>query len=225
MSSTPPPWGDDQPGQSAAQPPPDPQAPAEPQPPPYGQPYGGYYGNQPQPYAAAPSGYGAQPAYGDPWGAPTKRPGTVTAASVIAIVMSSLTGAFWLVVGLFAMVAGDSVVQQLRSNADFVRALNQASMTVAQFRSALSVFGVVALVGGVLMLLAIIPAIGVLRGSNAARIVLVVLAAITALIGLFFTVSGAFVGLLWVVAGAAVIAMLFAGNASGWFSRAGVGLH
>ena len=193
--------------------------PPEPQP----SPYPGY-GSQPS--AGPPPGQwgGPYPAYpggvapGPPAGSSGNRPGAVVAAAVITMVMSALTAAVWLFFGIFLLAAGDSVVEEFRNRPDFQQMLNDAGWTFDQFREGMSTVGVILLVGGVLMLLAILPAIRVLPRSGAARVILIVLSAITALIGLFFTVTGFFPGLLWVAAGVAVIILLFAGGASAWFA-------
>lgn len=171
-----------------------------------------------------PDPWGGHPAYpgGIAPGAPAmsseQRPGSVVAAAVIAMVMSALTGGLWLLFGIYIIAAGDSVLDRFRNRADFQRMLTQAQMTFEDFRDMLSAVGVVALVLGVLMLLAIIPAIGVLRRSRAARVILIVLSVLTVLPGLFFTLTGLFLGLLWVLAGIAVIVLLYVGGASAWFA-------
>ena len=186
-------------------------------------PYPGYGSSSTSPPPPDPWG-GQYPAYpgGIAPGAPAmssgQRPGSVVAAAVIAMVMSALTGGLWLLLGIYIVAAGDSVLEQLRNRADFQQMLTQAQMTFDEFQDIMSVLGVVALVLGTFMLLAIIPAIGVLRRSRAARVILIVLSVITVLAGLFFTLTGLFLGLLWVVAGIAVIVLLYVGGASAWFA-------
>jgi len=201
------------------------------------QPYPDHQGQQPYPDQPAPyAGYGSggQPT-GSTWPASTtpsypaassqwpsqpapRRPGGVTAASAITIVMTVLTSMFWLVVGGAALTAGDSVVREAARRADIQRALDDAGMTLTNLRDTITAVGVVSLVVGGLMLLAIIPAVGVLRGSKAARITLVVLSVLTILIGLFSTVIGLVFGLVWAAAAGVVIALLYAGGASRWFA-------
>ena len=185
-----------------------------------GQPEQQGYGQQP--------GYGQQQSqgqygYGQPSPYPARRPGTVTAAAWITIVMTVLTGGVWLLIGIGLLAAGDSVSDGILDEPEGRQFLQDVDITVDQFRDGVEVAGIVGLVFGLLMLLAIIPAVMVLRGSNAGRVLLTVCAAVSVLIGLFFTVTGAFFGLIWVVAAGAVIALLFVGEAGSWFAgkRAG----
>lgn len=228
-SSTPPPSDDD-----ARRDSPPPPAPG------YGQRPTPAYGQQPpqheQPGAGAPAqqghgqqGYGQQQGYeqppsygqygyGQPSPYPTRRPGTVTAAAWITIIMSALTGGLWALIGIGLLAAGDSVSDGILDEPEGRQFLEDVDITAAQFRDGVEVAGVVGLVAGLLMLSAIIPAVMVLRGSNAGRVLLTVCAAVSVLIGLFFTVTGAFFGLIWVVAAGAVIALLFVGEAGSWFA-------
>lgn len=184
------------------------QSPQYGQPPPYGQqPYGQSYGQQP---------YGQQQGTPSPY--PSKRPGIVTAAAIIAMIMSALTGLVWLLFGIFAMASGDALVEAIRDEPDARRQVDDAGISMTQLQDGIQTFGIVALVLGVLILLAILPAMGVLRGSNAARVVLIILAVITVLIGLFFTVFGSGVGLPWVIAGGLVVLFLLLGDAGAWFA-------
>lgn len=195
------------------------------QPPQYGeQPYGQppQYGQQPsgqQSYGAQPYGqqpYGQQPGAPSPY--PTQRPGVVTAAAIIAMIMSALTGLVWLLFGIFAIASGDSLVEAIRDEPDARRQVDDAGITMTQLQDGIQTFGIVALILGVLILLTILPAVGVLRGSNAARVVLIILAAITVLVGLFFTVFGSGVGLPWAIAGGLVVLFLLLGDAGAWFA-------
>ncbi len=195
------------------------------QPPQYGeQPYGQppQYGQQPsgqQSYGAQPYGqqpYGQQPGAPSPY--PTQRPGVVTAAAIIAMIMSALTGLVWLLFGIFAIASGDSLVEAIRDEPDARRQVDDAGITMTQLQDGIQTFGIVALILGVLILLTILPAVGVLRGSNAARVVLIILAAITVLVGLFFTVFGGGVGLPWAIAGGLVVLFLLLGDAGAWFA-------
>ena len=216
-SSNPPPSDDDARGQ---------QPPAYGQPPQYGQQQPQYgESGPPATHQGQPQqqGYGQQPSqgqygYGQPSPYPTRRPGTVTTAAWITIVMSVLTGGVWLLIGIGLLAAGDSVSDSILEEPEGRQFLQDVDITVDQFRDGVEVAGIVGLVFGLLMLLAIIPAVMVLRGSSAGRVLLTVCAAVSVLIGLFFTVTGAFFGLIWVVAAGAVIALLFVGEAGSWFA-------
>ena len=186
------------------------------QPPSYGQPGYGQpgYGQQ---------GYGQ--GYGEPTPYPARRPGTVTAAAAITIVMSLLTGGFYLVMGLFMVLGGSSIVDAVRTDAQMVearRSLEEAGVSMSELADGVTGFGAGAVVVGLIMLAVVVPAALLLRGSSVARVLVTVAAAVTLLIGLFFTVT-AVIGIFWVIPAAAVIIMLYVGGAGDWFAgkRAG----
>ena len=218
-----PPYGESPGGEQPApppygqQPPPAPygQQPAQP---PYGeQPAQNPYGQPAQPAYGQPA-YG-QPAYGQPaygYGAPArdphKRPGTVTAAGVITLIVSGLTALF----GLFGIVA------LLISRSDFLDELeNQQEFDDAGV-DADSAFGAVLGVIGVFTLwciIACILAIFVMRRSNAARITLVVSSSVAALLSLIGIAS--LLSAVTLIAAIAVIVLLFTGGANEWFKNKG----
>lgn len=231
--SHPPPPGSDQPGQpgpheerpygdppSSAPPPPPP-----PPPPPGEQPAGGYpqqpYQQQPyqqQPYGQQP--YGQQPygQYEQPSPYPQRRPGKVTAAAVITMVGSVLTGGFWLVIGAIALAASESDVDELYESSEMQRGLEGTNISLQDFRDGVDAFGIGFIIFGLLLLLAILPAIGVLRGSGASRVILIVLSGLTTVIGLFFTLAGGGTGIPWAIAGILVIVFLLVGDSGAWFA-------
>lgn len=155
-------------------------------------------------------GYGQQ-------GGTMKRPGTVTAAAWITIIMSVLTGGFWILLGLAMLLAGDSIVDELQDSPEFMTEMDRANISSTQLEDGVTAFGVGFIVVGLLMLLVILAARGVLKGSNAARIVLVVLSVLTLLVGIVFLSAG--IGVIWIIAAIAVIVLLYVGNASRWFSQ------
>lgn len=222
-------------------PPPGPNPDQPSQPPGYGQPpHGDQPGGQPPPPPGQPSPqqpypqqpYGQQPhqqPYGQPQDQPygqheqpspypRKRPGLVTAAAVIAMVGSVLTGGFWLVMGVIAMAASDSDVDELYDSAEMQRGLEGTNISLEDFRNGVDSFGIGFIVFGLILLLAILPAIGVLRGGSASRVILIVLSVLTALIGVLFTFGGAGTGIPWVIAGILVAVFLLIGDAGSWFA-------
>ena len=134
------------------------------------------------------------------------------------MIMSGLTGLVWLLGGVVATAGGDAILDEIRNDDAMREELNQADITMAQLEDGIQVFGVVALVVGVLMLLAIWPAVGVLRGSGVARVLLTILSIVTVLFGLFFTVFATGFGLPWAITGGLVLVLLFVGDASAWFA-------
>ena len=150
------------------------------------------------------------PAYGAPVGDPDKRPGTVTAAGVITMVLAGLSTLLY-GLGLVALlVARDEVLDEIENSQGFEDAGISAD----------SAFGVVAGVMGVFALwslIALILGVLVLRRSNGARITLVVSSAMTILLSLLAIGSG--VSAVTLIGGIAVIILLFTGGASDWFKR------
>ncbi|RYB94490.1 hypothetical protein EUA93_09120 [Nocardioides oleivorans] len=178
---------------------------------PYGQP--DPYGQSPQssPYGSAPTGqpYGQQPAYGSGHSQePRRRPGTVTAGAWIAIVFSGLTGLLFAGISLLALVARDSVIDELQRQPDYQNLdvdINDA-------------YGVgVAMIFGIALwcLIAVVLAVFVLRRSNVARILLVISSGVTAAFSLLGITSG--ISIVWLAAAIATIVLLFVGDAGNWF--------
>ena len=203
---------------------------------PPGQPYGqpGQYGGQPgqyqqpgqpgqQQYGQQQYGqqqYGQQPGqygYGGPAPYPARRPGTVTAAAVITMVMSALTGGFWVLIGVGMLVANETQIRDYLESQEGRDALEGSGLTSDDIIRYVDVSGAISLAIGALMLLAIIPAVFLLRGSQVARVLVTVAAVVTLLIGLFFTVT-AVIGIIWVVPAAAVLLLMFLGEAGSWFA-------
>lgn len=199
------------------------------QPPGYGQPaQQNPYGQpaQPPPYSQQPP-YGQQPAYGQPpaygqrdygYAAPAgdKRPGSVTAAAVITLIVSGLSLLVLLLLFVSIVASGDEVraeiARQLRSQ--------DASVSVADLELALDVIAVTSAALAVWSLIACALALLVLRRSNAARIMLVVSSAVTALITLVLALLVIVPGLN-LVASIVVIVLLFVGGANEWFKGKG----
>ena len=175
--------------------------------PPYGQPA---YGQQPG-YGQPQPPYGQQPAYGTPgYGPPqpAKRPATVTAASVVTLVLGGLSALLYLFLLVALLVARDSVLDEIEASEGFEDAGISAD----------SAFGVVVLVVGVFAawcLIACLLAVLVLRRSNISRIMLVISSAMTAVFSLLAITSG--VSAITLLGSIAVIVLLFTGGASEWF--------
>ena len=185
-------------------------------PPPTGQPYG----QQPQYDQQA---YGQQPQYGQPqYGQPQygqsygpsgdRRPGTVTAAAWITIAFSGLIAIGFGLLALAFLVARDEFVD------GFDEAMRDSG-TVDPGISADSAAGLVVAFLAVFAwsVIAVVLAIFVLRRSNAARILLVISASVTALLSLLAIMS--VLSALPLIAAVAVIVLLFTGGAGDWFKR------
>lgn len=203
------------PGETPAGGPPPPQNPYG-QPPAGGDPYGQPPAQQPPAYGQTQPAYGqpayAQPAYAAPGTDPDKRPGTVTAAGVITIVVSGLSFLLYAVILVALIVAKDSVLDEMEKQQSFKDAgisANDALGVIVAFVGVFALWCLVATILGVL----------VLRRSNAARITLVVSSAVSAVLSLIAIGSG--VSALTLIAAIAVIVLLFTGGAGDWFKRKG----
>jgi hypothetical protein len=188
---------------------------------PYGQPAQPPPYSQQPPYGQQPAYAQQQPAYGQPgygYGRPTgdKRPGSVTAAAVITLIVSGLSLLVLLLLFVSIVASGDEVraeiARQLRSQ--------DASVSVADLELALDVIAVISAAFAVWSLIACALALMVLRRSNAARIMLVVSSAVTALITLVLALIAILPGLN-LIASIAVIVLLFVGGANEWFKGKG----
>lgn len=165
---------------------------------------------QSDPYGQ-PSPYGQQPSYGmaqQPTG--ERRPGTVTAAAWITIVLSAITALLFGFTGLALLVARDQVIAEMEKVPEFQDANIDADAAVGVL---------VAIMAGLVIwaIVAIILAVLVLRRSNVSRILLVISSAVTALFSLLSYESG--VSLVLLLASVAVIVLLFTGGAGDWFKR------
>jgi len=182
---------------------------------PYGQPaQQNPYGQPTQPPAyGQQTPYGQQPAYGQPghpYGGPAtdKRPGSVTGAAVITLIFSGLSLLLYAFILIALIVAKDEVVDAITQEPDF----EDLGISPDSAFGAIVAFVAVFLVWCVI---ACILAVLVLRRSNAARITLVVSSAMTVVFSLLSITS--LVSAITLLAGVAVIVMLFVGGANDWF--------
>jgi hypothetical protein len=175
------------------------------QPDPYGQ--GNPYGQQP----AGPSyPYGQQPYGATPQATGDRRPGTVTAAAWLTIVLSGITAMIFGFTGLALLVARDQVITEMERVPEFQDANIDADAAVGVL--------VAVMVGLVVWsLIAIVLAVLVLRRSNVARILLVISCAAVAVFALLSVASG--VTIVPLVAAIATVVLLFTGGATEWFRR------
>lgn len=167
-------------------------------------PYGSY-----DPHAAPgwPAGQGMPPTF-----TVDRRPGTVTAAAVITMVLSSLAAAGGIVFAILGAADRGGLRKQLVDSSSF-----RDQYSISDIDAVITAMVVVSIVTVVLGLLAIVLAVGVLRRSRVARVLLTVLAAIT-IVPSAFASFGA-VGLPWLAGAITVIVLLYVGGANRWFSR------
>jgi hypothetical protein len=171
-----------------------------------------------QPYPQQPYGAPAYPPQYAGYGPinPDRRPGTVTAAAITTIVLSSITGLLTLLGLIGLLVSKDEFLDAFRD------AMDEEGVSSSDFDLDAAYGAVVAVVGGFALwcLIAVVLAIFVLRRSNGARITLVVSSAMTALVSLL--AIGTLVSVVTLIGAIAVIVLLFTGGANDWFARRGV---
>jgi hypothetical protein len=190
-------------------------------PPAYGQPpaenpYGqAPYGQQPQGY------YAPQPPQGplgdglDMYGRPlvqAARPGTVTAAAWITLVMSGLTGGLFGFITLGMLVAKDDVVSEMD------KAFAEQGVTgdfSAEDAYGFFLFALVVLT--LWCVIACVLAVFAMRGSNVSRILLVISSVVAGLLSL--VAIGSVISAVWLLACVAVVILFFTGGAGEWYQR------
>lgn len=144
---------------------------------------------------------------------PNVRPGSVTAAAWIAIALSALGLAGSLAL---ASVTTRAVQYVIDRPADFD--LRSSDLPAAGDISAtLNAFAFLFIVASIV---GIVAAAATLKRQGWARIMLVVMSALTALVAIPFSL--AVIGILWLAGSITVMVLLFTGNANAWF-RNGVG--
>lgn len=146
---------------------------------------------------------------------PTARPSRVTAAGVVAIVLSSLAGVGGLLGGI-----GLAVLQgrpDLRQNAVDRLHAEHFSLSLADLDRYLTAMTIVSAGIGLLGLLGVLAGVLVLRGSRWGRIALIVLSAVCAVISLISITS--IISLVWLVGSLSVIFGLGAPESAAWFKQ------
>lgn len=185
--------------------------------PPYGAPVYGQpvYGQPVPPGPGGPPGYGA-PGYGAPgYGMaqqkdPDKRPGTITAAGIITLVLSGLTLLLFAALAIALIVARDDVVDELRGESGLEDFNPDDLVTFLTIAVLVLVFWCLA---------TMVIAVFAMRRSNVARILLVISSSMAALISLLGITS--ILSAITLIGAVAVIVLLFVGDAGDWYARRG----
>ena len=178
----------------------------------YGQPgYGQPYATQSygQPYGYGQGGYGGDPA---------RRPGTVTAAAVITFVLAGLALLGTLIGGVAVLASRDTVERELLNNPDFGGDFNSSDIGAV-----VTAIALICLFLALLSVAAIVLAVLVLRGRGWARVTLIVLSVVTAIIGLVGITT--FLPLVWTAGGIAVVVLLSLSTSGRWFALQGYEGH
>ncbi len=177
----------------------------------YGQPQYGQYG-QPQYGQYGQPQYGQ---YGQPYGGdPAKRPGAVTTAATITFVLSGLALVGFLFGGIAFLAARDRFEQELANDANVSRSVDQANISTV-----VTVTGLLMFLMAFLAVVGLVLAYLVLKGQGWARITLIVLSALTAVVSLLFFV--AIFPLLWTIGAIAVVVLLSLSTSGRWFALRG----
>ncbi|MEJ7834157.1 MAG: hypothetical protein WKF79_14665, partial [Nocardioides sp.] len=164
-----------------------------------------------QPYGQQP--YGQQTSF-QTMRDPDKRPGTVTAASIITIVMSTLTFLLFAIVTIALLVARDDVIDEIDNEMADTQGLEDFSADdLASFIT------IIMLVFVVWCLAAIVLAVLAMRRQGWARITVIISAAMAALISLLGITS--LISGITLIAAIAVIVLYFTGGANDWYAKRG----
>jgi hypothetical protein len=178
---------------------------------PYGgqAPLGSSYPQQP-----VPAPYG-QPAFGQPGygrGAnPDRRPGTVTAAGIITLVLSGIVLVVAALMAVGLVLVKDDVVKEIRKEPRFD--------DVGNANDLVAVLLVLVVVLAIWCVAAMVLAVLAMRRSNVARVLLVISSVMAALISLLLITS--LVSFITLAAAVTTVVLLFVGGSSDWFARRG----
>ncbi len=165
---------------------------SDPTPPPPGNPYGA-----PPPYAPID---------------PDKRPGSVTAASIITIVLSALSLALFGILAIVLAAARGDIIDEINRELE-----GQPGFEDIAADDLANLMVVVFVVLAIWSLVAIVTAVLAMKRHNWARIVTVVSAGVTALFSLLGIMSG--ISAITLIAAIAVVVLYFTGGASEWYQR------
>jgi|SRR5690625_1526908 len=138
-----------------------------------------------------------------------RRPGTVSGAAILTIVMSSIS----IVCGLIAVIASAPMADYI---ADHPRDFDVRPQDVEN--PANIMFGLIAFSALLIIfaITAIVFAAFVMKRQQWARVILTVLTAVTILFGAIGSV--ALVGAPWFISGIIVVVLLYTGGANSWFA-------
>ena len=151
--------------------------------------------------------------YGRPLGN-DERPGTVTAAGWITLILSGLTALLFGFFTLAMIVAKDDIIDGDRPGSSLDAGCVPATSTP---RTPTASFLVVMLVFTAWCVIACVLAVFAMRRSNVSRILLVISATVAGLLSLL--AIGSVVSALWLLACIAVVVLLFTGGAGDWYAR------
>jgi hypothetical protein len=149
--------------------------------------------------------------YGRPLGN-DERPGTVTAAGWITLVLSGITALLFGFLTLALLVAKDEIITEI--NRELIRQDAYGDFKAEDFYGG---FVVVMVVFTAWCLIACVLAVMAMRRSNVARILLIISAVVSGVLSLLGITS--VVSALWLIACVAVVVMLLGGAARDWYAH------
>ena len=138
---------------------------------------------------------------------PPRRPGSVTAAAVITWVFAGLA----LIVAAWMLVAVNVDRAAFERSVERQNDLDGMGITASELARIFTIGGTVL---AMLSVLALLLALGVYRGSNVARILLIILSLVTCVGSLM--VAFAMLPLAWLIAALAVMSLLMLGRTKWW---------
>jgi hypothetical protein len=149
--------------------------------------------------------------YGRPLGTDT-RPGTVTAAGWITLILSGLTALLYAFITLALLVVKDELLPELD------KALAEQG-TTGEFSAedAFGIFLAVLVAFAIWSVIVCVLAVFAMRRSNVARILLVISSSVAAVLGVLGIKS--VISAVWVLACVGVVILLFTGGANDWYAR------
>ena len=140
---------------------------------------------------------------------PDKRPGTVTAASIITIVFSAI-GAIVFVILAAAVQSSDDIFDEINREIE-----GQPGFEDYDAGDILNIITVIMVVFAVWCLIALVLAVLAMRRQNWARILTVISAGMSGILSLLGIASG--VSALPLIAAIAVVVLYFTGGANDWY--------
>ena len=162
----------------------------------------------PENFGMLPYGVSAPPEESEPVDeGPPRRPGVVTGAAVVTWIFSgiALVGAAWMLIAVNADRAGFERSVERQND------LGGMGLTAGELAQTFTIAGAVLVV---LSVLAVGLALAVYRGSNVARILLIILSLVTCVASLM--VAFALLPLAWLIAGMAVLSLLMLPRTKWW---------
>jgi len=141
-----------------------------------------------------------------------RRPGTVTAAAVTAIVLAALGTVFWGLTGMFAVVAQDEFVDELHNAAGF------EGYSRSELTDLAGVVGILCVCIAAWSVFTVVTASLSLRRHNWARIVTIITSGGWAFFGVFSVVIGVPVGIVAIGLGVTVVVLYLVGQANAWYN-------